>query len=180
MPVPVDREATFNATITDFGLKEMDSGAIAIAIRCTLDEIWNGEGWQPWSEYDMEAEGDLWIVKKDNQGINDGAAKSLIANAGWDGNLESIADGTWQPSRCSVSIKRDEYKGVGRFKISFVNPLNKIPGGLSNVDSTKAKSLQARYGPQFRALAGNTQRNESPPTGTPAPPPPAPAGKLPF
>lgn len=186
---PADREGTFNATITDFGLKEFQSGAVAIAIRVKLDAIWNGESFEGWSQFEQEADGDVWIIKKDGA-VNELGAKSLMANAGWDGNIESVSNGSWQPTECSVSIKREDYNGTTRYKVSFVNAHNKPPSGsLSNIDPDKAKSLANRYGPQMRAIAGNVVRNGAPSVGQPPKPPakpappPAPAAteeKIPF
>lgn len=170
-----NQEGTFNATIMEFGLKEMDSGSIAIAIRATLNEAWDGTEWQPWDQYEVEAEGDVWVVKKDGT-INQGAAESLMKYAGWDGNLESITDGSWQPTKCSVTIKHEEYKGVHRYKIAFVNEWGKVPGALSNVKPEKAKELQSRFGSQLRALHGNVSRNSAPSVGIPPTPPAPPNG----
>lgn len=170
---PCDREGHFRAAITDAGLKEMESGAIAVAIKATLLECWdqNAQAWVPWAEYEMEAEGDLWIVKKTGE-INQGPAQSLIQFAGWDGNLESIINESWRPTECQVVVKRDEYEGKSRLKISYVNDRDRVPGGLSNVNADKARELQSRFGSQLRAIAGNCKRNGTPATtGRPAAPP---------
>jgi hypothetical protein len=171
---PVDREGTFQAEIESFGLKEMESGSIAISIRANLTACWSGEGWDSWSEYMMDAQGDLWIVKKDGT-LNSPQVEALMKHAGWDGNLESIINETWKPTPCQVVVQKDSYKGVDRYKIGFINDLNRTPGAMSNVDAAKAKELQARYGAQLRALAGNAVRNNAAPAGKPSAPPPAPA-----
>lgn len=168
-----DREGAFRAVISDYGLKEMESGAVAVAIKARLTDFWdaaNGE-WIPWEQYEMEVEGDIWIVKKDGGGVNQNGAESLMRHAGWDGSLESISNATWQPTACQVVVKRDEYKGNVRYKIAFVNALDRTPGGLSNVDPAKVRELETRYGAQFRAIGGNIKRNAPPAVGRPASPP---------
>lgn len=171
--IPCDREGSFRATITAFGLKQMESGAISVAIKATLTELFSDGVWHPWAEYEMEAEGDQWIVKRDGN-LNQGAAEALIRHAGWDGNMESIVGETWQPTPCQVTVKREEYEGKARFKIAFVNAFDRTPGGLSNIDAAKAKELQARFGGQLRAIGGNTKRQGAPvPNGKPAVPAPA-------
>lgn len=173
MSQPVDREGQFRADIIAYGLKEMESGAMSVSIRAKLTQFYDGVEWLPWEEYGMEAEGDIWIVKKDNGGLNSNGVQSLVNHAGWDGNMESIVNETWQPSACQVAVKREEYKGNVRFKIAFVNDWNRTPGAMSNIDAAKAKELQARFGAQLRAIAGNVKRNGSPPASKPATPPPA-------
>jgi hypothetical protein len=170
---PCDREGTFKAQIESYGLKEMETGSVAVAIRANLLECWSGEGWDAWSEYQMDATGDLWIVKKDGT-LNSSQVEALIKCAGWDGNLESITNETWKPTPCQVVVQRDDYKGQTRFRIAFINDIDRTPGAFGNVDAGKAKELQARHGAALRALAGNAKRNGAPaPTGKPATPPPA-------
>lgn len=168
----VDREGTFRAQITSYGLKEMDSGSVSVAIRAKLTEWFSDGEWHPWVDFDMEAEGDCWIIKKDGS-VNEGQAKSLMQHAGWDGNVVSVVNETWQPTPCQVSVVRDDYQGKVRFKISFVNDYNRTPGALSNVTADKANDLQTRFGSQLRAIAGNIKRTAAPANGRPAAPPPA-------
>lgn len=173
MPM-IDREGTFKAQIQSYGLKEMETGSVAIAIRANLLACWNGEGWdEDWVQYDMEAAGDIWVVKKDGT-INKPAVDSLVKCCGWDANLESILNETWKPSGCQVVVKANEYNGQISYKISFINALDRTPGAMSNVDANKAKQLQAKHGAALRALAGNAARNgASTPATKPAAPPPA-------
>lgn len=169
--LPCDREGSFKARITGYGLKEFESGAVSVSLKADLLEFWDGTQWQPWADYSMEAEGDVCIVKKDKT-INQGAAESLINFAGWDGDIVSIGTEAWHPTNCVLVVKADTYKDQTRYRIAFVNDYNRTPGGMSNVDAAKVKELQARFGSQFRALAGNKQRNGTPPANRPAPPPP--------
>lgn len=171
---PCDREGTFKARIESYGVKELESGAIAVSICAHLTDIWNGETWEPWGDYQQEALGDLWIVKKDSS-INNNQVEALIKNAGWDGDIASIVDEKWNPTPCQVVVKADTYKDQTRFKIAFLNALDRAPGGMGNVDSKKAKELQTRFGAQLRAIAGNAKRNGSAPAPAtkPAVPPPA-------
>lgn len=169
-----DREGNFRAVITSYGLKEMESGAVAVSIKASLTDFWDGTEWFPWKEYDVEAEGDVWIVKK-NGDVNLGQAEALCRYAGWDGDMESIVQETWQPRPVTVAIQKDEYKRHVRYKIAFINDYNRTPGAMSNVDREKAKALQAKHGAAFRAIAGNVQRNTAPPPPSgkfPTPPPP--------
>lgn len=190
MANPVDRAGTFRGNINEYGLKEAESGSVAVTIRVYLTEYWDdvNKTWMEWHEYDQEANGDIWIVKKDKT-LNQFAADSLIKNAAWDGDIESIQNSKWHPTPIQVVVKEDTYNGETRLKIAFVNEHGRTPGGLgANMSPEKAKQLQAQFGASLRALAGNVKR-ESKPNGAPkappprqyAPPPPAKTGEeIPF
>lgn len=170
-----DRTGWFRAIILDYGLKKMDSGAVAVAIHVKLTEMWDDEKWIPWGEYDMEAFGDVWIVKKDGK-LNDRQAKALMEFAGWDASLESITNGTWETTPCQVQIDNEKYKNQDLFKISWINDFDKVPGAaMSNVDDSALKELAARFGSPLRALQSNVKRNSQPPSKSRPSPPPRPA-----
>lgn len=174
MTFMIDRAGDFRGEILQFGLQEYDSGAVAIDITARILDAWDREAgeWEDWRQYDCQALGRLFVVKK-NGSLNDGPIKSLVAFAGWDGNLESIVNGTWQPTPCAFTIEEDIYKTETRYRIGFVNDYNRTPGGQGNVDAEKAKAIQAKYGSQIRAIAGNVARTstDAKPTGKPKAPP---------
>lgn len=166
MPQPLDREGDFRGRITDYGLRKYDSGAVAVAVQVAIDECWNGESWDDWREFDVEAIGYINIVKKDKT-LNQGAAQSLIDCANWNGSLESIVNHTWDPSPVGVSVRANEYKGQTSYRVEFINAYDSEPGGLGNVDAGIAKQLQMTHGAALRALAGNQARNSASPSGRP-------------
>jgi hypothetical protein len=175
--VPCDRTGHFRCDVLDYGLKEMESGAVSVALHVLLTEMWDGENWQPWREYGMEAFGDIWIIKKDGV-LNDRQAKALMQYAGWDASLTSLSEATWKPTACQVEIGHQKYKDEDQYKINWLNDFNRTPGAgaLSNVDGDKVKSLEARFGSPLRALQGNVKRNAAPANGSkPTPPPKSPA-----
>ncbi len=173
--IPVDREGYFRVRVTEFGLREEKTGSIGVTLKVHLLEILehgdDGPFWAAWHQYDMEAEGTIYIIKKDGT-VNQGQAEALMKYAGWDGNFDSIASNTWEPKNFSCNIEADEYKDKRRFKVGFVNSWDYTPGVRSNVDAAKAKALQSRFGQSLRALAANIGRNgSSAPTSRPNPPP---------
>lgn len=169
----VDREGYFRGSISSFGLREIaDSGAVCVSLQADVAEHWNGESWDDWREYEMFAKGDLWIIKKDGS-LNNSAVQSLLKNANWNGQLGSIVDGSWEPCDVQFQVQSDAYKNQTRYRLSFVNAYDSVPGGgaTGNVDAEKLKALDARFGGQLRALAGNVKRNTtSAPSGKPATP----------
>lgn len=171
---PVDREGTFRGLIVEYGTKEFTGGTIAIKFRAELTELYDGEQWHPWSDYQQEVYGDSFVVKKDAS-INEAAVNSLVNNAGWDGTFASVNDATWRPTPCQFKVVAEEYKGKTYYKVDFINGFDDVPGGggLPKIDEQKAKGLDARFGSQLRAIAGNKMRNQAPvaKSGPPAPPP---------
>jgi hypothetical protein len=151
--------------IAEFGLKEAKSGALAVSIVAKIHECWDPEGerWIDYREGELEVSGDIWIVKKDGT-TDQRKLESLIRYAGWDGQLPSVVEGTWQPTPCAFTVEREDYKDQARYRIGFINAYDWTPGAVGNVTSEKAKELQAKYGSQFRALAGNVKRATIPPT----------------
>jgi hypothetical protein len=175
MSTPVDRAGSFKATIEEYGLKEMESGSVAISLKAKLTDFWDGQQWHDWREYEQEAEGDVWVVKKDGT-PNEKAIETLVKFAGWDGDFLSVIQGQWAPTPCQLTIKAEDYQNRTRLKIAFVNDLNRTPGGqMSNVDEAKAKELQSRFGASMRAIVGNAKRAGSIPA-----PPPKTNGKTPL
>ena len=170
MILPVDREGTWRVEITEYGLFEADSGAVAVSLKCHALEYYDAgdKQWMEWTQYgNYEIEGSIWIFKKKSE-LNARSAQSLIQNAGWNGDVETIVNGEWQPTRCQVTSELDSYQGNERMRIGFVNHWNRVPGEIGNVDATKAKQLQKKHGGALRALAGNVKRNDTSPQGTPA------------
>lgn len=177
----VDREGDFQGVIYEYGLREFDSGTVAISIRARLDAMWNGEEWEDWKQYDVEAFGSLFIIKRNGE-LNNTQVESLVRSAGWDGTMNSVVHGTWKPTPCQFSIKSEVYKEATQFKIAFVNPFDRVPGGgMGNIDADKAKQLEAKFGASLRAIAGNVKRNTvaSGQSAPPAPPKPNGAWKPP-
>lgn len=173
-----DRAGVFRGVITECGLFEAESGAKAINITASLSELWDAENkqWCPWSEYEMTAKGAIWIVKKDGS-VNMKAVESAVMCAGWGSSLEQAAIGVFgevaKPCQFVVQEEKpNDYHDETQFRISFLNDFDRTPGGTGNVTPERAKALQAQYGSQFRALAGNANRNAAPPTTKPAAPKP--------
>lgn len=152
MPRPCEAEGHYRAKIVDFGLKEFESKAVAVSLRAHLLARLNEEGeWDDISRSEIEATGEVWVVKKDGT-INDIGVQALANHAGWDADLASIAEQTWMPLPCLVTVKANEYKGETTFKIAFVNSWEWTPRGMSNISKKRALELQEKYGSALRAF----------------------------
>jgi hypothetical protein len=156
----LQQEGTFRGAITGYGLYEAESGACSVKVTVKIDDIFHEGQWHDWRGEDMEAHGELWVIKKDG-GINESSVKSLITAAGWDGSLLSLTEGTWQPQPVQIVVTADNYKDETRFRIAYINEYDRMPGG-GNVTTGKAQELQTRFGSALRAVAGNLIRNQMP------------------
>ena len=177
MGEPVDRTGTFRAQVISYGMKEYDSGAIAVNLVFRLTDWWyvpdDGEPeWTPWADYGQEVFGSFFVVKKTGD-LNQGPIKQLIEHAGWGGNFDSITDGTWEPTPCQVQVKSETYEGNEQMKASWIDSFDATPrSGLARLSAEKSKALNAKFGGQIRAIAGDKARQATKPQG---PPPPSPS-----
>jgi hypothetical protein len=171
---PVDRVGSFRGKVQSYRAVEGKASSVSIALEVLVEDFWNGEEWENWSEYCMVAEGMVCVVKNDKT-IAEIGVRGLIEAAGWDGSMMSIFQQTWEPAPISFTVEEDSYKGETRLRIGFINPFDQIPGRAAMTEE-KAKAFDASYGPQLRAFKGNATRNATPPSGKPAKPPKANGG----
>lgn len=180
--IPFDREGSFRGVITEYALQDAkNSQSVGVACKFVVHEFWNPEleQWEDWRPFNMEGFGTTWIIKKDGQ-LNSSACESLIKSAGWDGDLNAIAEQRWQPKPLQWNTSAEAYEGKTSFRPNFLSEYDAAPGGpgLRHMDGAKAQSLAAQFGAQLRALAGNAKAKAAPtgkPTAPPAAPKPAPA-----
>lgn len=171
MPTPIDRTGDFRGQIVWSAVKKYDSGAVAIHVVARVDGAWNydTEEWEDWREYDMEAEGFLFVIGK-NGAPNQTQVEALCKHAGWNGSYAAIAREEWKPPACQFSIEENTYKDKTSYRIAWLNAYGATvgPKGLS---PDEAKALDTQFGASMRAIIGNAKRNGNPPTGKPKDPP---------
>lgn len=155
---PCEVEGHYRIKITETGLKEMQSGAVAISLKAHILEAWQDDEWADISHLENEIEGDVWIITKEGA-TNDSAVESLVKWAGWNGDLASVLDGSWMPLPCQTQVKREDYKGNTRFKLSFINDWNRTPRGMTNVSPEQVGALLSKYGRDLKAVADRARVN---------------------
>ena len=167
----LDREGNFRIQIQKtYALKEFKSGAVCIGLIATVLEKWNedDEAWEDWRQYFVDVPGDIFIINKKGE-LMEKNIQSLVANAGWDGDFNSIPALRWNPTPCQCSVSEEQYNGNTSFKIAFINPFDSTPGS-GGMSAEKVVDLANRFGSQLRALTGNVKRNAAPPADKPTPP----------
>lgn len=182
MAQELDREGDFQASCTDYGLVNFDSGAVGLNMKFRILSQWDPDAkeFHSWLDYDEhEVEGCFFLIKKKKEdgspgGLNEKTVESLVEHCGWDADMGSISDKSWKPGDCQINVKRDEYKGKVRYKAAFINGFDSTPGGMGGMASEDVAKLQDQWGSHLRALAGKV-RDKAKPAGKPAPPTKKPA-----
>jgi hypothetical protein len=158
---PLEWEGNIRGDIVEYGIREADSGAVAVSVKIYAREFWNDEtkSWEP-LEPPTATIGDIWVVKKDGT-INTKQVEALCRYAGWDGNLSTISQNKWERTPCSAVVQREEYEDQVRWKISWLNAYDRAPGSLTSLTPDRMAALANKYGSSLRAAAGNAKRNAS-------------------
>lgn len=180
MSQPCDRAGVFRGPVIACSLRKAEGGTQSkfFELRCAIHEYWNGEAWEDWRGYDMEAFGGLCIVKQKGD-LNPTQLDPLIEHGGWDGDFERLVAGECRLNPLRFTTKAASYEKDGQtkqsFKIEWIDAYDSVPGskGLkTNMDENEAKMLNAQLGGAIRARIGNAKRNAAPAAGRPAAPPP--------
>jgi hypothetical protein len=180
MPNYLQEEGDFRIQIVEYGVKERDSGAVCISTKAKILDRWihatpDKDGyWESWATYDdVHVYGDFYIVLSRERGnkLNDTQITALVEYCGWSGTLSTVQDGSWQPTPCQASVESNTYKDKTNYKMSWLNAFGSSPAGY--IDNAAMKRIEAKHASAMRAIAGNVARNAEPPTGGPAPAPPA-------
>lgn len=172
MSYECDRSGTFRGKMTAPSLlKGKDpSKSVGIGFVAQLTEMWDDEErrWLPWAEYQQEAHGAVWVIKKDGT-VNQPAVDSLVHCVDWSGNLCDIPEGTFTGGECQFVVKEETYKDQTTFKVAFINPFASTPGGGGNMSADEAKLIQSKVGSQLRALVSSAKRGQTKPDASSKP-----------
>jgi len=172
----VDRPGQFRARPVQWGLAtgRAPSQSLGVRIQFLLLEWFSNteRKWEPWESYGALCEGTFYIVGKDG-GVGESQERNiadLVKFLNWSGDINDLLEGgNFQPLDCQVTIGEEEHEGRTRMKVQWLNSFN---GTINRVAPDAAKSLAAKYGSQFRAVAGNVKRNMPPPAPARATAPP--------
>lgn len=179
MTAALDREGIFKAKAVKWAVRKAESGAVSVNMQFLILAQLDGDEWNSWEQVqDHFCYGDFYVIKKDGK-INGTAVEQLVAALGWDGDLRSVV-GEAPNVVVQITVKADEYKGVTRYKASWINPEDFTPGAFGESDED-VKQLQARYGSLLRAAAagaaGAKPATKAAPAAAPKPKAPPPAAK---
>ena len=166
----ITQAGNYRGRITESSIFQADSGAVAVHVRASIDDWWDGEAWMDIRASNFDVEGFLYVIKTDGSPAEKKIA-SLCDHAGWDGQFASVTSGSWKPTPCAFTVEMESFRDKTNFRIGFLNAYDQSPGA-GGISQEKATELDAKYGPQLRAIAGTIKRQAAPPaTAKPAAPP---------
>lgn len=164
---PVDRPGRFRAksiATSLFQSSKSKSVAVNITFRLLemLDQDEDGKSfWRPWA-YDHDAEHAAWIIKKDGT-TNEDALANLAEIFGWKGDITEFALDKIPETFVQVAVETHEYNGKTTYRVAWVNRYDDDAGAKDQkVSAADAAAIQNQFGSEFRAIAGNVQRNAPP------------------
>ncbi len=161
----LQQEGIFQALPMEGGVRTSNATqSIAAEIKFRITDGYNPETeqFESWLAHDVWITGRFYVIGKDGNS-NEFSCKALRDSFGWDGTLESLQ--TMQAYRdrtVQLTVQAEEYEGKTRYKIAFLNNKDRpADDSVGNCDTEAVRSLDAQYGPAFRALLGAA---EAPPT----------------
>ena len=174
-----NREGLFHAYPASIGIDEIGNNKLATCVVnfSLFEELVDGQ-WVSCEGEALDVTGWFFLEKKDGS-VNTSTIDSLKAAFGWDGrDMFWLQDTDLSQQAVQVKLAFEEYQGKNRIKVKFLNPYGSAPsGGVTKADEGKRRSLSARLGAKFRALAGGTPAPAPKPAGKPVPPGSKPAPK---
>lgn len=173
LPPPGDYVAKTNGQII---IGEASTGALMADVPCVISQ---GE------HAGFTCKALVCIATKDGA-LQTNAIDNLKAAFNWDGvdpfvlmfNDDNSPRQGFPELEFSLSqCIHEEYKDKTYFKVGWLNPLG---GGMKRIEPADRRSVLAKYGSKFRALAGGAAKSSAPAAKpTAAKTPPAPAAKKP-
>lgn len=173
----IDRAGRFRGRIVEYNIDETRNGAIQLSIRAMLDEAWNGQEWEDWRSYAMEAVGYLTIIKKDGS-ANEHQCDALARHAGFSGRIEDLFGGTWVPQPCQLTTEEETRDNQTRYRIAWINGWD--DAGKKQLDPGKARELAAKYGGKVMAATADARASAPQLPSSPPPAQSAADGPIPF
>jgi hypothetical protein len=177
----LDREGTFKAKPLSWKVqqsKQTQSVGInfefqILAQLVEMKKPGSGEsydGWHSWEEYDpVNCYGTFYVIGRDGQ-QNVKAIDQLVVSGLWNCDFNAIL-GPVPDVVVQIQVKAEEYEGQTRYKVSWVNPEDHVPGpsgGATGASADEIGKLQARFGSLLRAAAAGAKKGAKPPAPKPA------------
>lgn len=166
-----DRTGNFRGEIISYGLwnpSGKKSTSINFTARITEWFDPDTKEWVDFLPYNMDVEGDIWIINKEGK-LREDAIKDVCEYIGWNGDTGVFARRDWEPRPFGFSVESEVYKEKERFKVGFINSYDYTPGAGKATDPEVVKSLNQLYGAQLRALAGSASKPKAPSSPPPKP-----------
>jgi hypothetical protein len=146
----ISSEGIYNdVTAGQRGISETENGALQLAVECLVPD-------------GSRITAFLYLVGKAGA-INEKTVANLKAATRWDGvNIPWLIEAEWPAFQ--ITVGAEEYQGKTKNKVQWLNPNNSTGG--AEIVTGDMKSIVAKYGAMFRAVAG-PQPVKAPPQSAP-------------
>jgi hypothetical protein len=133
----------------NWGADKSKNDALEWACDFSLHAYWDGTKWV--SPSGDEITGHFYPVKANGE-INETTAKNLQESIGWDGTPRHLNDGDFSQYEVQLVLDFEEYKGVKRLKVQWINPGDSTPSRkVTKADAESVRSLETLFGAKLRA-----------------------------
>lgn len=156
----------FIATIEECKIQDAKSSqAVSIACRFLLYHEFGPDGEWVAEPEPLEVFGATWIVTKDGN-ANQGGVEAFMDATGWDGELDSIIDGTFKPKDVMVDVESEVYNGKTQFRVSWIHPQDSDPtatgGGMRSASGDDLTRIRNQFASKIRSVAASKRQNVAP------------------
>ncbi len=159
----IDRVGLFKVEIIDSGVVatkelapgERDDGSLGglpqFVVTVRAEEMYDGENWIDWSEYDQELTG--YLILKNHDKKDSFKTEFVMDATGWDGKSYAELDALDLAGRkIKVEITENEFENKTSLQISWIGSLDANPNrGVKKLDAKALKSLDAKFGRKVKA-----------------------------
>ena len=173
----LEYEGRFLAEIEEYGIfQSKTSQAVAVDIFFTTLSYLGREEPEEYSGY--RTRGRFFIIGKTGDVLPEQAA-ALAAATGWDGDLNVVASGDWQPASPVQIIVDKEQDDKGRIYYNAARILRRDwqPARAGNVTAGDGRRIATRYTSALKSVVAKYRRDQGQGQAVPAPkapdPPPA-------
>lgn len=167
MSAPTTGRVVYLAKPAAISVEQKDTGTVQANIQFRCHAYRNGSGWEPLDGTDQSVLlGWFNLIKKDGN-ANEINVNSLKAAFGWDGSsFSTLQDADYSDRECQIVVD-DEAGQDGKVhrRVQYVNPKDYAGGSVEKADAKTIQSLDQKYGPMLRALAGAKAGGAKPPSG---------------
>lgn len=149
----LNQEGTYRGKILDHGVSETTNGYPQFTPQILALERWeeDTEEWVDFSEYDASLTGYFTLV--DSKGKTTLNMDQVMKSTGWNG--QSFADlAAMDLSKTIIQFRaeEDEYDGVTRLKMSWIDHKDATPGvKVKKLDIKELKNLDSKYSSILKA-----------------------------
>jgi hypothetical protein len=146
----------YHALPNNWAVNNSKGGNIQFVVTFDLLEKLTDNGWNDITSLGQQVTGFFYLTQNNGNELNKRTVQNLREVLGWVGGANELANGEYGNIEVQVTIEFENFDGKSRPKVKWLNPRDyEGPGGAEN-DLNAIQNLDAKYGPQLRALTAAT------------------------